>query len=198
MFLCKGHLGRGKKVGVIILDTIICFFRYIIDWSQFIPALIATSLGCSLAILFTSKYDKKNSRAEQDEVKHHVFIELDKVASHIRTINTELSQDPTHYYLTPLKTPVFDSLIHTKKIGSLFRSFQSDETEIVNSKSILMLYDKIVEYNDWHTWRTNNKEQDTEFAKIHIEKLGNAILNFIEKLNIHKGGLKNGKSKSRT
>lgn len=165
-----------------------------VDWSQFIPALIATCLGCTLAIFFTSCYDRRNYEKEKKEALQNIINELEKVKNEVNSIRAKTDYN-SYFYLSPLKTPFFDSLIHVKKLVLLTETAlqkgnetaQQKGNETVqqngNAESILLLYEYISEYNAWQTWRTNhrNVESDMQLAESCITELEGRILSGIEK-----------------
>lgn len=149
-----------------------------VDWSQFIPSIIATCLGCTLAIFFTSCYDRRNNKKEKTEVLQNVISELEKVKNEVSSIRAKTGHSK-YFYLSPLKTPFFDSLIHVKKLVLLTETVSKS----TNKESILLLYEYIVEYNAWQTWRTNHRdvESDMQLAEGCITELEERILSGIEK-----------------
>lgn len=92
----------------------------IMDWSQFIPTLISTCVGCTLAIFFTSIYDKRNIRRERNNIKDNIISELDCVKKTIRDIQRK-DKDAVYYYIEPVSTPVFDAWIYGQKMELLFQ-----------------------------------------------------------------------------
>lgn len=165
-----------------------------VDWSQFIPSLIATCLGCTLAIFFTSCYDRWNYEKEKKEALQNIINELEKVKNEVNSIRAKADYN-SYFYLSPLKTPFFDSLIHVKKLVLLIETVPQKGNKTVppdgnetapkngNEESILLLYEYIVEYNAWQTWRTNhrNVESDMQLAESCITELEGRIISGIEK-----------------
>ena len=140
-------------------EKILSFFSDVIstiDWSQFIPSLIATFLGCVLAIYFTHLYSKSEQKKEQAEIEKNIIAELKSIKF---TITNEYKVDKL--YLNPIKTHYYDSLINAQKINLLATNTKFDvisqkEDNTSDLCTILDFYSAIDEFNRWNNWRTNN------------------------------------------
>ncbi len=127
----------------------------VIDWSQFVPTLIATFAGCGLAILLTDAYDKHKQAKEKEDIVTNIIAELSKVKIQIENIQKKENSGEFCYYMSPLKIPFYESLIHTDKLEYLtdfFRIVQNENSG--NETSVFLLYEYISEYNAWHTLRS--------------------------------------------
>lgn len=157
-----------------------------IDWSQFLPTLIATCIGCMLAFFLTGKYDQKKARNEETDVLKNVISELKRIEQELKRIDSKEDAE-TYFYLAPLHTPAYDSLVYTRKLGLVLdanwirrANFPED-----SDNTFQLLYEYIKEYNAWHNWRTTNSimlNADQKFADEHIAELKDKILSRIDAL----------------
>lgn len=156
-----------------------------VDWTQFFPTLLATCIGCMLAILLTSLYDRYNVTRERTAALKNIKFELEKIKSELTSIMSE-EKPETCFYLSPLHTPSYDSLVYTRKLGLILEIDWMRKLYSSNNPkdSFLLLYEYIEEYNVWQNWRTTNKsmpEVERKFADTHIKDLHQIIIERIDK-----------------
>lgn len=135
-----------------------------IDWSQFVPSLVGTGLGCLLAIILTRGNDWIRGKQEQRKVEKEILLELKDIHSRVAVnYKNRHEMSSTRYYLEPYRIPVFSGLVFTYKL----KKFMKKELPLLvdgsieakgnaASTSILSVYDSVIEVNTWHTWRTNH------------------------------------------
>ena len=140
-----------------------------VDWSQFLPSIIATLIGFFLAIVFQQWIydvvrDKFTNRRKAVEQIHEICGELKEIEDYL--IKEDNSKEDNRYYLNPIKTPIWDSIVNTYEIQNVAAYFDArkKKSEINEYKEVLIVYDFIAEYNAWHNFRTI-QQNDIEAIK---------------------------------
>lgn len=121
-----------------------------IDWSQFVPTLIATFIGFGLALFGSFLYDAIKEHNEKKIVIRNLRNELIEIQSEIAIIATALNNEDNNdvpLWIFPIKTYVWDS-ITTNKLELI--------SEKLWYKELLCIYHGIHEYNTWHKIRTQS------------------------------------------
>ena len=141
-----------------------------IDWSQFIPTLIATFIGFALAILGSYLYDNYKDKNERKTIIANLHSELEEMKSELsRIANTLTETDSTTLWISPLKTYIWDSTAANNKLGLL-----SNQSWY---KDLLVIYHTVHEYNSWHQLRTNSviSEQDYEVIENSMSEIATTL-----------------------
>lgn len=123
------------------------------DWGQFwsglVSGLIATIIGTIIGIFgpfyLQSRHERKNKRDRAIQNLLDLKEELEGLKKQFSDIIV------TQLYLSPIRTPVWDSLINTNEI-QLFSmlKYKSKTSDPVNlTKQLFQIYDSIAEYNLW-------------------------------------------------
>lgn len=151
------------------------------DWGQFlaglVSGLIATIIGTIIGIFgpfyLQSVNERKNKKKRASQYLLDVKKELEGMKGQFEAIKT------TDIYISPIKTPVWDSLINTNEIQLLSLLKYKDNTfNTVNlTKQLFQIYDLINEYNLW--W--NMCAQGAVVGARKPDDLGSIIV-FINKL----------------
>lgn len=155
-----------------------------VDWSQFLPTLLATCIGCMIAILLTTCYDKHKRKHEVDEALNRISAELENIKRELFSISNE-KEPELCFYLSPLHTPSYTSLVYSNKLGLILNLDWIQKLRFSDNQndSFLLLYEYIEEYNIWQNWRTTNKGIPTgerSFADIHIKELSERIMERVD------------------
>ena len=118
-----------------------------IDWSQFIPTMIATFVAFMLTLLGTYLYDMYKDNEQKKAFLINLRKELEDIQRELGNIN-RLLEDGTcsSIWVVPLKTYIWDSIIENNKASLI-----SDEYWY---KDLLAIYHMAREYNSWHLLRT--------------------------------------------
>ncbi len=119
------------------------------NWSQHLVELfisiIGTIIGIFGPIYLQSSNEKKNKKQQAIQYLKDIKKELKGVKEQLEDIKD------TDIYLSPLKTPLWDSLINTNEVQLLKilkhkdKSFCSTDL----TKQLFQIYDLISEYNLW-------------------------------------------------
>ena len=117
------------------------------DWTQFLSGLVATIIGTIIGIFgpfyLKSINDRRNKRNRAIQCLHDIKKELMGINEQFGAIKD------TDIYISPIKIPVWDSLINTNEIQLLYML----KTKLLNTtdltKQIFQIYDLIGEYNLW-------------------------------------------------
>lgn len=118
------------------------------DWTQFLSGLMATIIGTLIGIFgpfcLQAKENHKHEKHRALEYLHDINQELNEVKLQFMRIKD------ANLYLSPIKTPLWDSLINTNEIHLL--SLLKIKKEITSKnliKQLFQVYDLIKEYNLW-------------------------------------------------
>jgi len=148
-----------------------------IDWSQFLPDLIATFIGFLLALSGERMYDKYKDWRESKEIAKLFIAELENMSTIVvRTANTSDKS-----WINPIKTPTWDSAVSSKSIALLARFSWYNK--------LFELYDAIKDYNSWHNLRTNLFFEGKQYDQISQSLLeaSNGIITQIDDLLLAMG-----------
>ena len=147
---------------------------FVIDWSQFVPTLIATFIAFCLTLFASYLYDNYRDSVQRTVFTHDVCKELKTMRDDLHVITNTMSNNSiSTTWLNPLKTYIWDSLIDNNKAYLI-----SNETWYGD---LLAIYHMAREYNSWHMLRTeiivqgrSNAEMDNGIVQLK-EKLVNSI-----------------------
>lgn len=115
------------------------------DWSQFLAGFVATIIGIFGPFYLQSRIEKSNKK---NRALHYLY----DIKSELLSIKEQLlAVQKTDIYISPIKTPMWDSLINTNEIEllSLLKSKTTEPTMPKLTKQIFQIYDLIKEYNSW-------------------------------------------------
>lgn len=112
-----------------------------VDWTQFIPEMIATLVGFGLALLGSKIYDNYKDKGERKRLVSSLVRELLIIDKTIDNLDLSLT------WIKPIKYPVWDSAINANKIALI------DDTDWF--RELCDLYDDVQDYNEWHLLKTN-------------------------------------------
>ena len=120
------------------------------NWDQFISGLVATVIGTLIGIFgpfyLQSLHERKNKRKKAMQCLHDIQDELSGLQEQFNGIKE------SDIYLSPIKTPIWDSLINTNEIQllSILNHRCVKGTRVAKiSKQLFQVYDLIKEYNLW-------------------------------------------------
>lgn len=119
------------------------------DWQQFVSSLVATIIGTLIGIVgpfyVQSILEKKEKRKKAVGYLRDIKKELEDVKQQFNSIKK------TDLYLSPIKTPLWDSLINTNQIKllSTLRVKKTGFALATFTKQLFQIYDWIGEYNSW-------------------------------------------------
>ena len=119
------------------------------NWEQFISGLVASIIGTIIGIFgpfyLQSVHERKNMKRRAIQCLRDVKKELEGMKEQFGAIKA------TDIYLSPIKTPVWDSLININGIQLISMLKHKDKTlNSVNlTKQLFQIYDLINEYNLW-------------------------------------------------
>ena len=136
-----------------------------VDWSQFLPSIIATFVGFVLALTgqWFLGYVKKSKEA--NELKSHIAEELNSLKIDLeQLVSTSLD-------VQPLKTPIWNALINAGQVALL-------DTNI--REQLFRVYNTIQEFNSWCLVQTNyyfENEKHNELLKNELTTLKAELLN---------------------
>ena len=154
----------------------------IIDWSQFLPTLLATFFGCIIAVILTIIYDSVRKHIDVAESLLHLEEELKSIKETIVDIKNKEAES----FLCPLYTPVYSSLVSSHRFVMVLDSKRIKDFDEKQGKicCFALIYEYISEYNLWQNMRTQNRKQlDTEDDKRvreYIDQLGDDIVKLID------------------
>jgi hypothetical protein len=126
-----------------------------IDWSQFVPSMSATFAGVVLALIGTRLYDKRKDSHDKNGLILEFQEELEKLC---KDIDNTVGSKNIKFCLNPAKTPVWDSVINTKKL-MLIRKYHWYQ-------ELMALYDDIKDYNEWHRLRTRQYYDKKDISEL--------------------------------
>lgn len=142
-----------------------------IDWSQFIPSVIATLIGFFLAIVFQQFIYEK----VKDNIKNNKSAKssIEKIIDELNTIISTLEEiDEKKLYIDPIKTPVWTACLNTNEIvllsDFLDKKNLKKEIPLCNNKEIdickrlFVVYGTIDEYNKWWNLASEQKINENE------------------------------------
>lgn len=120
---------------------------FVIDWSQFIPTMIATFLAFCLTLFASYLYDKYKDSVQRSVFLHDIRNELKTMRDELKKINGILNDNTkSTSWMYPLKTYIWDSLI------------DNNMSYLISSEkwygNLLAIYHMAKEYNSWHMLRT--------------------------------------------
>ena len=126
-----------------------------INWTQFIPTMIATVIAFGLTILGTYLYDNYVERKEKKEFIINLRNELNDMLASLSDTQTKLlDKEEIYLWVNPLKTYIWDSIANTNRLSLISKELWY--------KDVLEIYHTVREYNTWHMIRTNATIQDQE------------------------------------
>lgn len=119
------------------------------NWSQHLVELFITIIGTIIGIFgpiyVQSSNEKKNKKKQAIQYLKDIKKELKGVKEQLEDIKD------TDIYLSPLKTPLWDSLINTNEVQLLkilkYNDKSFSDTDL--TKQLFQIYDLISEYNLW-------------------------------------------------
>ena len=119
------------------------------NWDQFISGLVATIIGTLLGIFgpfcIQSAHERKNKNRKAIQYLHELKVELKGLEGQFEAIKD------SNIYLSPIKTPVWDSLINTNEIQllSMLKCKKKSLKLIKPINQLFQIYNLIDEYNQW-------------------------------------------------
>lgn len=136
---------------------------FVIDWSQFVPTLIATFIAFCLTLFASYLYDKYKECVQKRVFIHDICRELDAMQTDLCTINDAMHnnkhQRPS-LWLKPLKTYIWDSYI------------DGNNTYLISGEQwyedLLAIYHIAREYNTWHGLRTDMILHNLSYSSIDV------------------------------
>ncbi|GHT10787.1 hypothetical protein FACS189426_11700 [Bacteroidia bacterium] len=136
-----------------------------IDWSQFLPSMIATFIGFVLALIgqWFFGYIKKSKGS--GELKSHIAEELNSIKLALENFES------TFLDVQPLKTPIWNALINAGQVALL-------DTQI--REQLFGVYSTIQEFNSWSLVQTNyyfENERYNELLTNELTKLKTELIN---------------------
>jgi hypothetical protein len=134
----------------------------LIDWSQFVPAIIATFLGFGLALFGQWLWEKLKNNGDLKKLKQRIKTELEQVRKTLISVSG--------INIEPLKIPTWRACISTGDLKILKGNIQRD---------LFFVYNTIAEYNSWSLIQANyyfeKGKLNTELM-VELEKLKNTLL----------------------
>lgn len=153
------------------------------NWDQFISGLVATVIGTLIGIFgpfyLQSLHERKNKGKKAMQYLHDIQDELFGIRKQFGGIKE------SDIYLSPIKTPVWDSLINTNEIQllSILHHKGGNGSNVVSiSRQLFQVYDLIKEYNLWWNMYTQGAvvgartESDLNSIKTFINQSKNKLL----------------------
>lgn len=119
------------------------------NWPQHLVELFITIIGTIIGIFgpfyVQSNNEKKNKKKQAIQYLKDIRKELKGVKKQLEAIKD------TDIYLSPIKTPLWDSLINTNEVQLLKTLKHKDKTFSSTNltKQLFQIYDLINEYNLW-------------------------------------------------
>lgn len=125
-------------MGIMCLLADIC-----VDWTQFLPSIIATFFGVVAAIYVQKKYEDWKQKKEAKDMKQKIILELEEIKDQLESVSEASTEK---LVLSPISLPIYKGLIASAKISLLSRFSWYAE--------FLDVYNMLETYNSWHTFRT--------------------------------------------
>ena len=140
-----------------------------IDWSQFVPAIIATFLGFGLALFGQWLWEKIKDNKDSKKIKLRIENELEQILAALNTISG--------IDVEPLNNPTWKACIYSGEIKILDGDLQ---------KNLFQIYNTIAEYNAWSLMLANyyfeNGKPNAELLN-ELVRLKNILLHSSEDRN---------------
>lgn len=152
-----------------------------IDWSDFVPSIIATLIGFGLAIVGERIYDGSKEKVARKKLISFFTIEVESIMNYIS------SEKFDQMMINPIKMPTWKSAISSNNISLILsESWWQD---------LFSCYSELEDYNEWHNIRTkliiNNIDKKNDHR---INQITNILKSQLEnkdssgnKKNIHYG-----------
>ncbi len=135
-----------------------------VDWSQFVPEVIATFLGFGLALFGQWLWERFKDKSDAKNLKKRIASELKRIKNELNNIEG--------IYVEPLKIPIWDTCISTGNFKVL---------DVELQEKLALVYSIIREYNSWSLMQSNyyfenkniNNALDEELKRLKCVLLGN-------------------------
>lgn len=154
----------------------------VIDWSQFVPEIIATFLGFGLALFGQWLWEYFKDKSSAKNLKKRITSELKKIKDDLSSI--------TGIHVEPFKLSIWDTCISTGDLKVLDAELQD---------ALSLVYSIIKEYNAWSLMQANYYFENGEINKVldnELKRLGGILLGDTEKSIINIIGTLEGRYKS--
>ena len=114
-----------------------------IDWSQFIPTMIATFVGFLLAQMGMRLYNRAKNRSARRDLISSFISELELIRNKLIAMSDAKFEN---MMIHPIKMSVWESSINSNKL-ILLQSYAW-------YKDLYLCYSGLKDYNEWHNIRT--------------------------------------------
>ena len=127
-----------------------------VDWSQFLPSMIATFVGFVLALTGQWFFGYIKKSKESDELKSHIAEELNSIKIDLEQfVSTSLD-------VQPLKTPIWNALINAGQVALL---------DTNTREQLFRVYNTIQEFNSWCLVQTNYYFENEKYNELLTNEL---------------------------